>query len=46
MAASKPKSLSIKDKVRILKSVEVLAKFAAKFGIVNSTLSMIIKDKQ
>ena len=53
MAASKQKSLSIKDKVRILKSVEASAgqhgskgRIAREFGIANSTLSTIIKDKQ
>ena len=45
MAASKQKSLSIKDKVRILKSVEASAgqhgskgRIAREFGIANSTL--------
>ena len=53
MAASKQKFLSIKDKVRILKSVEATAgqhglkgKIAKEFGIVNSTLPMTIKDNQ
>jgi hypothetical protein len=51
--AAKQKSLSLKDKVEILKSVEKRAseyaakgKIAKKFGVASSTLSMIIKDKK
>ena len=51
--AAKQKSLSIKDKVEILKSLEKRAseygakgKIAKEFGIASSTLSTMIKDKE
>ena len=53
MAASKKKSLSLKDKVRTLKAADssvdqhgLKGRIAKKFGIANSTLSSIIKDRQ
>ena len=53
MAASKKKSLSLIDKVCTLKAVDssvdqhgLKGRIAKEFGIVNSTLSSIIKDKQ
>lgn len=51
--SSKQKGLSLKTKVNILKSIEKVAgehgakgRIAKDFGIANSTLSTIIKDKQ
>ena len=53
MAALKQKSLSLKDKVQILKAVDSRSgqrgskgQIAKEFGIANSTLSTIIKDKE
>ena len=53
MAAAKHKSLSLQDKMKILKAVEeksgqhgAKGRLAKEFGIANSTLSMIIKDKE
>ena len=53
MAALKKKSFSLKDKVQILKAVNssldqhgLKGRIAKEFGIANSTLSSIIKDKQ
>ena len=53
MSTSKKKSLSLKDKVQILKAVDssvgqhgLKGRIAKEFEIVNSTLSSIIKDKK